>query len=384
MDQLSPFFESHLVFPPEHYHNHASCLVELPDGDLLLCWYHGSGERKADDVIVEGSRRKAGATRWSERFLLADTPNYPDCNPCMFLTRSGRLFLAYVTVLAHEWHTSVLKYRCSSSYGVVGAPIWEYADVIHVDPGESFARELAAAGWKETEHRIAASDTDESARTSREIRRRAQDTLYRLFGWMPRAHPLVLTSGRVVLPLYSDGFDLSLMALSDDEGLNWRASRPLVSLGGVQPSVVEKEDGSLVAYLRDNGRSPGWVMRSTSQDGGESWGEVTDTGIPNPGSGLEAVRLSSGSWIMVCNDTERGRNRLAVMLSEDQGASWKHARYLENDPPGPEAGSYSYPSVIESRDGSIHVSYSYHTAKDGGAIAWAHFNEAWLRAGLPL
>ena len=49
--------DAELVFPLEHWHNHASMVVEAPNGDLLVCWFHGSGERTADDVV--DSRRAA-------------------------------------------------------------------------------------------------------------------------------------------------------------------------------------------------------------------------------------------------------------------------------------------------------------------------------------
>ena len=52
----APFCESELIFPLEHWHNHGSCIVECPNGDLLVCWFHGSGERQADDVKIEGAR----------------------------------------------------------------------------------------------------------------------------------------------------------------------------------------------------------------------------------------------------------------------------------------------------------------------------------------
>ncbi|HAV62886.1 MAG TPA: hypothetical protein DCY13_11040, partial [Verrucomicrobiales bacterium] len=50
-----------LIFPPETWHNHGSCIVEAPNGDLIVCWFHGSGERTADDVKIEGARLKKGA-----------------------------------------------------------------------------------------------------------------------------------------------------------------------------------------------------------------------------------------------------------------------------------------------------------------------------------
>ena len=60
-----PFLTSELIFPLEHWHNHASMVVELPGGDLLACWFHGSGERTADDVLIRGARLKKGSSRWS-------------------------------------------------------------------------------------------------------------------------------------------------------------------------------------------------------------------------------------------------------------------------------------------------------------------------------
>ena len=43
-------YHSELIFPLESWHNHGSCIVEAPNGDLIACWFHGSGERKSDDV----------------------------------------------------------------------------------------------------------------------------------------------------------------------------------------------------------------------------------------------------------------------------------------------------------------------------------------------
>jgi len=380
MQTSAPFHESAPIFPPESLHNHASCLVELPDSSLLACWYRGSGERTADDVAVMGARLRPGSRRWSRPFALADTPDYPDCNPCMFMDAHGRLWLVYVTILANEWHTALLKYRISGRFRASGPPKWSWMEVLHVTPGVEFV-DAVLADCDAAEARL--NELPEHEQTSlaylKARREHAQDKFYRRLGWMPRAKATVLSDGRIVLPLYSDGFDFSLMALSDDHGATWHCSLPLISFGGVQPSVVERRDGTLVAFMRDNGPPPYRIMRSVSPDRGETWSRVEDTDIPNPGSGLEAIRLASGHWLMVCNDTEQGRHRLAAMLSEDEGNTWPHPRYLENDPPG--KGSYSYPSAIQAQDGTIHVSYSCHKGHDGKTIRWAHFNEAWVREG---
>jgi hypothetical protein len=97
--------------------------------------------------------------------------------------------------------------------------------------------------------------------------------------------------------------------------------------------------------------------------------------------------------LFIGNDTEDGRHRLVVMVSEDEGRTWPHRRYLENDPEGPLAGRYHYPSLIEARDGTFHATYSHHlsTAQelpkdaDGkpahSSIKHAHFNWAWIARG---
>jgi hypothetical protein len=73
-----PFHTAELIFPLEHWHNHSSSVVELPNGDLIVCWFHGSGERQADDVEVLSARWSKRRNAWSKPFRLADTPLFPD------------------------------------------------------------------------------------------------------------------------------------------------------------------------------------------------------------------------------------------------------------------------------------------------------------------
>jgi predicted neuraminidase len=191
-----------------------------------------------------------------------------------------------------------------------------------------------------------------------------------------------LQSGRVLVPLYSDTYNLSLIALTDDGGVNWRASEPLISLGGVQPSLVMRKDSTIVAYMRDNGPPPQRALKGESHDDGVTWSSIVDSEIPNPGSSLEVIALRDGAWCMVLNDTEEGRHRLSVWLSGDEGKTWPWKRTLENAPP--KTGSYSYPSVIQTQDGAIHVTYSSSTREGPNApelqtIKHAKFNEDWVK-----
>jgi len=95
-------FRSEYIFPFQQLHVHSSSIVELPNGDLLSCWFEGSGERTANDVLVKGARLKKGASEWSLTFILADTPGHPDCNPVLFIDNENRLHLFWVVVQANR------------------------------------------------------------------------------------------------------------------------------------------------------------------------------------------------------------------------------------------------------------------------------------------
>ncbi len=393
-DDDKPFLKSELIFPLEHWHNHGSCIVECPNGDLLVCWFHGSGERTADDVKVEGARLRKSSGAWGERFTMADTPGYPDTNCCMFIDPQQRLWLLWPTILANEWHTALMKYRISSRYDGDGPPQWDANEVLHVTPGPEFEQTVKKA-LDAVEAGIEAEPPLRrelirafAART----RKNAADKLFRRLGWMTRAHPFVLDGRRLIVPLYSDGFSFSLMAITDDWGKTWKTSTPLVGGGNIQPSIVQRKDGSLYTLMRDNGPAPKRLHASESRDRGETWSPVTDSDLPNPGSGAEIIALKNGHWALIHNDTENGRHSLAVAISDDEGRTWKWKRHLERRPGGIGAAQFHYPSIIQARDGSLHASYSYHLGdkdaeKDAEgrprrkSIKHAHFNEEWVIAG---
>lgn len=209
------------------------------------------------------------------------------------------------------------------------------------------------------------------------MRRRLGEKLYQRIGWQPRCKPTVLPSGRILLPLYTDTFSISIMAVSDDDGQTWYASRPLIGFGNIQPAVLRRRDGTLVAYMRENGPRDR-IRVAESTDDGITWGPVGVTDLPNPGSGLDGIRLANGHWLLVYNDTTSGRRSLAVSLSEDEGRTWRWTRHLERHP----TGRYHYPAVIQGADGRIHVVYSYFV-EGGKSMKHAAFREAWVRAGDP-
>jgi predicted neuraminidase len=369
----APVYQAELIFPLEKWHNHSSSVVELPNGDLFACWYNGSGERTADDVKVEAARLARGAKAWGPKYTLADTPGFPDTNPFLFFDSRQRLWLVWNAIIANRWETALLKYRISAAGWRTDPVKWDVSDNLLFVPRD-FEAKVKAAIEPRLRDRAPGRDLDEV----KHAYDMAGDKYFSRMGWMGRVHPLELKSGRILVPLYSDGYNFALIAITDDGGATWTTSEPLVSEGGVQPSLVRRRDGTLVAYLRDNGPPPKRALRAESKDDGVTWSPVMDTDIPNPGSSLEVIGLKDGSWLMVFNDTERGRHSLAAWMSDDEGKSWKWKRHLELEQPD-KGGSFSYPSVIQTRDGMIHVTYSY--SKGGQAIKHARFNAEWVKQG---
>jgi predicted neuraminidase len=364
-----PVHQAEFVFPLHPKHNHAPGIVECPNGDLLVSWYRGSGERTADDVAVYGARRRKGADKWSDAFLMADLPGFPDCNTAMHIDKTGKLFLFWPTILDNTWDGCLTCYRTAKDYTDDGPPKWDWQGIIPLKPVDFEETMLAGLAARKKLSDLPVGFTDET------LKAKMADKLRTRVGWQPRCKPTVLPSGRMLLPLYSDRFSVSIMAISDDGGKTWTASKPLAGFGSIQPAVLRRSDGTLVAYMRENGALKK-IRVAESKDDGVTWGPVGVTDLPNPGSGLDAVRLANGHWLLVYNDTTLGRRSLAVSLSDDEGKTWKWTRHLERE----ELGSFHYPAVIQGRDGTIHVVYSYFVA-GGKSMKHATFNEAWVRAG---
>ena len=366
----APQYRAELVFPLRADHNHAPGIVACPNGELLASWYRGSGERTADDVAVYGARLRPGSSTWEEPFLMADTPGFPDCNTCMMIDDQDRLWLFWPTILANTWESCLTNYRLSTRYAGPGAPEWDRAGLILLKPDDFQAPALQlldalTAEWSEW---VQAMGPD----WMRQLRDRLGSRLYQRLGWQPRCKPTVLPSGRILLPLYTDTFSLSIMAISDDQGATWYASAPLIGWGNIQRAVLRRDDGTLVAYMRENGPRQR-VRVSESRDEGLTWGPVEESALPNPGSGLDGVRLANGHWALVYNDTTRDRRSLAISISDDEGATWKWTRHLERQ----DAGAYHYPAVIQDPQGLIHVIYSYFVA-EGKSMKHVACSEPWV------
>ncbi len=423
-DQLT--IKKSIIFPLQKEHVHGPTVVELPNGDLLSAWFQGSGERWADDVRIMGSRLNSGDTIWCEPFLMADIAGFPDINPILFMDTQQRLWLMWYPVLANQWDSSIPMYRISDNFEQPGAPVWSWQDILFVKPGDKTERGIQPGDrfveevrkqleeyeayfisdllptfpaeqhdyilkrWNKYKDEVDSLASGKNMMRSGKLNDGNEEKpailgypLSRRIGWQTK-NKAVIMSDRMIVPLYSDGFNCSLFAITDDLGKSWKYSNPVIGGIGIQPTIAILKDGSLAAYLRDNGPPPQRMQRTNSLDGGISWSIAKDTDIPNPGAGFDMTNLSSGEWVMVYNDLEDGRYDLTVAISDNDGASWKWKKQIEHDDRGIEKGTSShYPAIIQGANGIIHVVYSYHHKDRDGApdktIMYASFPVSWIK-----
>jgi predicted neuraminidase len=166
--------------------------------------------------------------------------------------------------------------------------------------------------------------------------------------------PIQLPSGDILCPSSSenDGWRIHFERTTDG-GKTWTKTDALndgKEIGAIQPSLLTHSDGRLQAIGRSR---QGKLWQAWSKDQGKTWSPLELTALPNPNSGTDALTLADGRHLLVYNHTAKGRSPLNVAVSED-GKNWKAAGVLESDP-----GEYSYPAVIQSKDGLVHVTYTW-------------------------
>jgi predicted neuraminidase len=177
--------------------------------------------------------------------------------------------------------------------------------------------------------------------------------------------PIELADGTLVCPSSTEdqGWQLHL-EWTTDLGRTWTRTGPLndgVETGAIQPSLLFHRDGRWQLLARDQ-RRKGNVWTTSSTDEGRTWSELESTGLPNPSSGTDAVTLVDGRQLLVYNHRQRpaedaptadSRGVLNVAVSDD-GIHWQAALVLEDS-----GGEFSYPAVIQTKDGLVHVTYTW-------------------------
>lgn len=303
--------------------SHCSTICEMADGELICVWYGGSYE-SADDQTLYLSRRLPTGCQWSVPEVVIADPVKPPGNAVVFRDGRDRLWLVWG--------------RMESTRPIRPGGGWGKCRLL--------ARHSTDRGKTWSPDRVIDSE----------------------FWTLPRNPPIYTANDEILLPLSGNrdtgtGTDCFFLATADN-GETWRRSG--LFQGGSQPTIVERKDGSLLAHLRHGG----FIQQSESSDGGRTWTQAKPTTLKNPGSGISMAKLKSGRIVLIFNDSATARTPLAVATSTDDGRTWSRPLALESNP-----GEFSYPCVIQSADGKIHVTYTYQRT----TIKHVEFNEAWLR-----
>jgi predicted neuraminidase len=281
---------------------HASTIAETSDG-LVAAWFAGTREGHGDVGIWVARRESAG---WLHPVEVADgrmksRRRYPCWNPVLFKPRQGPLLLFY-------------KIGPSPSR-------WWGMLITSEDGGRS---------WSEP-RRLPAG----------------------ILGPI-KNKPIQLPDGRLLCPSSDEQRRWRIhVEWTDETATRWHRGPPLNdgrSFAAIQPCLFPHVDGRLQMLCRTR---QGAVGECWSEDGGESWTPLAATELPNPDSGIDAVTLASGQALLVYNHSHSARSQLNIAISDD-GRHWSALTVLENEP-----GEFSYPAVIQRRDGTVHVTYTW-------------------------
>ena len=168
--------------------------------------------------------------------------------------------------------------------------------------------------------------------------------------------PIQLADGTILCGTSTehDGWRVHMEMLKiDGDDWSWTRTDALhdgKTFGAIQPTVLTYADGRIQILNRSR---QGVLTESWSKDGGNTWSAMQATQLPNPNAGADGVTLQDGRQALIYNHTRKGRSPLNLALSKD-GVLWSAALTLENQP-----GEYSYPAIIQSKDGYLHITYTW-------------------------
>jgi predicted neuraminidase len=287
---------------------HASTLAETPNG-IVAAWFGGTHERHPDvGIWVSGLT----ASRWTAPVEVAtgvqpDGKRLPCWNPVLFQVPKGELLLFYKVGPSPSTWWGMLK-RSSD-----GGKTWSAAERLP----EGIAGPI-------------------------------------------KNKPVLLPSGVLLCPSSSEDHNWRVhFEQTSDWGKTWTKTAPInegITDGAIQPSVLFYPNGRLQALCRS--QKAGFILETWSNDGGKTWALLQKTSLLNPNSGIDAVTLKDGRQVLVYNPVPPNhpggdRTPLSVAISRD-GKTWEPLATLENEP-----GEYSYPAVIQTADGLVHITYTW-------------------------
>lgn len=315
---------------------HVSSLCELGEGRLAAVWCGGSREGAGDVAVWFATRGPLDNNPWSAPRPIVtrdsaaqETFRYVRKlgNALLIPEKGDRLSLLYVSVGVGGWSGSSLNLKQS----VDGGRTWSRSRRLGLSPFFN---------------------------VSELVKNNAQP----------------LTDGGWAVPIYHEAFGKfpELLWLHPGPGrVEAVKSRPFGGRSAFQPTLVALAPQRALLLCRAAGSVPEIFIMQTSDAGGH-WTAPRPSGLPNPNSGLDAVRLSDGRLLLAFNDTATSRENLRLALSSDAGVTWRRARTLAEEP----GAEFSYPFLLQTSDGLVHVTYTWKRRN----IRHVTFNLAWLDA----
>ncbi len=279
---------------------HASTVAETKSG-LIAAWFGGTDEG-AQDVSIWAARKNAG--HWAAPVEVAngvqeDGKRFPCWNPVLFQADGPLLLFYKVGPSPSQWWGMLIRSE---------------------DGGNTWSR--------------------------------PERLPENILG--PIKNKPVLIGDRLWCPSSSEdnGWRIHL-EFTGDLGRRWERTKALNSpeeFGAIQPAILPWPRNRIQLLNRSR---QGKITECWTGDDGKTFSDMRTTSLNNPNSGLDAVMLREGGALLVYNDTPRGRTPLTVAHSRD-GKVWTNVLTLESEP-----GEYSYPAIIQSRDGRVHVTYTW-------------------------
>lgn len=378
LNDKTGYFEAYLstIYPQ----NHASKMLELSNGDILCVWFSGTQEGMSD-ISIFMARLNKGKTRWTKPMKLTNDINRSEQNPVLFEDENRRIWLFYTAQKYGNQDTAIVRYRISDDDGYT----WSSANNFFEEPG-TFIRQSV----------------------------------------------VVLKDGTWVFPIFrcatrtgekwTGNYDTSAVKVSRDHGENWQEYEVPDSVGLVHMCINILQDGSLVSFFRS--RYADFIYRSISTNGYD-WSKPQKLELPNNNSSIQSFVLNDGAIAMVFNNINGVQNKdrreslydeieedkisddknnvssqfiedksvkkavwgvkrapLTIALSYDNGKTWTHMKNIQigdgncisNDSKNKKNRELSYPSIIQSKDGRIHVTFTYFRQ----AIKYVTFDKNWI------
>jgi predicted neuraminidase len=167
--------------------------------------------------------------------------------------------------------------------------------------------------------------------------------------------PVLLKNGQLLCPSSTENEGWRVhMELTADNGATWERTTALnkKDTAIIQPALLVLPGGEIEMLCRSKVRK---ILSSRSMDNGHTWSAFKPVNLPNPNSGIDAVSLTDGRYLVVYNHITNGRNILNVAISDD-GNLWNAAVLIENEDSDSE---FSYPAVIQAHDGMVHITYTW-------------------------